>query len=73
MYIVMFDSTIHGASTAVARGPLHALGRRLRRFMSSQSGIRSPYARVRVKVAFHGFWPGFRLGSFLAFRIRLPG
>ena len=67
MYIVMLDSTIHGASTVVARGPLHALGRRLRRFMSSQSGIRSPYARVRVKVAFHGFWPGFRLGSFLAF------
>ena len=52
---------------AVARGLRRALGRRLRRFASSRSRSRSPYARVPVRVAFHGFWPGFQLGSLLAF------
>ena len=52
---------------AVARGLRRALDRRLRRLTSSGARIRSPYARVRVRVAFHGFWPGFRLESFLAF------
>ncbi len=52
---------------AVARGLRRVLRRRLWRFASSRSRIGSPYARVRVRVAFHGFWPGFRLGSLLAF------
>ena len=51
---------------AVARAMRPALGHRLLRFATNRSRIRSPYARVLVKVAFHGFWPGFRLGSLLA-------
>ena len=38
----------------------------MRRFVTDRPGFRSRYARVPVRVAFHGFWAGFSLQVFHA-------
>ena len=51
-------------SRAVAA--VRALRHRMRRFVTDRPGFRSRYARVPVRVAFHGFWAGFSLQVFHA-------